>query len=179
MQQSRERLSTMTTVHKHHAEHSQYTVSPAHPISSVHRLRRPSAHLASLHHSITRSTGRPHRSIPSSVNTSVGSQFAYPTPTLVPRGNAAIIGLSITIGLLLAFLILGFALWYLRCRISRSLSAPSDGTKVTSVGLASIRDRRVVGSTYGPSIEQPPVKPARPSQKVRTWYGKRVPSGWI
>lgn len=171
----------MTTVRKKLSKHANTSSPRAQRTPSTRRSRKPVVQQTSSHNAITSLATKPHPTAtpPLSADTSAGSQFAYPTPKSIPRGNPAIIGLSITIGLLLAFLILGGVLWYLRRRTSSTASVRSDEIKMTRVDSASIREHTIAGPSYEPPVVQQPSRPARPSERVRTWYGKRVPSGWL
>jgi hypothetical protein len=186
MAESQAPLSTLTTVHKHHSKHLHHSFPEvqatvkATATAIVRPSSKPASHLVP-HSTIMAAASKPHP-IPTKqtpANTSAGSQFAYPTPSSIPRGNAAIIGLSIVVALLLVLLVAGCILWYLSWRASGQVSNRSENAKMTRVeSVPEQQEYTVAGPSYVPSVVQP-VRPARSSERIRTWYGRRVPSGWI
>jgi hypothetical protein len=158
-------LSTLKTIHSHHA--TPHVSSKAHPTPTKHSVPpvakqpSPTSHL---------SVGSHTASAPSK---STASGFSYPTPSSVPKSSGTIIGLSLTVAFLILFIIFLGVFFYMRRRSSRRYS---------SERAPEVKLQRLGSDASTHPITQPaPTRPARPGREsvVRTWYGRRVPSGWI
>lgn len=179
MPQRHQQLSTLATIGRPRSSHHHLASHLAGP--SIHLEPTPHIIASSIphepsHSSIAGLATQPHPTATESIaGSSSSTAFSYPTPSHVPASSGIILGLSISLGLVLALLALAGVLHFMhRKGISGSgKKAQDDETKLTRIESEAEPQRTVGGREYSPSHL------GKRETQVRTWYGRKVPSGWI